>query len=314
MKTTTMRTMALLGGLSLAAGAAPAVENASGSDFLKLCGSPRTLAMGEVSVAVRGDAGGARWNPALLGTLATTQIELSQTFWIFDTGLSQVSAGIVLPSATIGAQLAWLSVAEESGTDATGEDVDLTSSAHFIAAGLGRSFGKLSVGGLARWSYQSLAEGSAWAVSLDVGGLYALDAPRLGGKLEKGDPALALGIAARNLGTPTKYAATGHPLPMEFAAGAGYTILESKTHRLFLGVDLGYSTSSGFLSRYAVEYGLLGHAFLRFGVKTGAAEDVMSLGVGGEYPAGTIRIGLDYALVPFGDLGLVHSAGLRVGF
>jgi hypothetical protein len=137
---------------------------------------------------------------------------------------------------------------------------------------------------------------------------YALD---VGAKKEISEK-LEVGVAVQNLGTELKYVKDGDPLPLNLKVGGKYSV-----SNISLLVDLNQMNDTGFFTNVGAEYAKkMGDVdgAVRVGynsnVKGIESANGLSAGLGMMYKKYT----LDYAIAPYGDLGLTHRISLSAKF
>ncbi|MBM3322892.1 hypothetical protein FJY69_05390, partial [candidate division WOR-3 bacterium] len=123
---------------------------------------------------------------------------------------------------------------------------------------------------------------------------------------------LGLGVACRNLGVGTGYSADLNLLPAEAELGAALAFrLFNATFGLSLPLDNSPALHGG------LEYSPVPELAVRLGYRTGPA-DLATLGLMSGLTAGLgARVGnltFDYALTPYGKLGMAHRLGLEARF
>lgn len=121
-----------------------------------------------------------------------------------------------------------------------------------------------------------------------------------------------VGLAVRNLGTPVKFIRQSDSLPILAGLGVEYSLWGKN---IFLNLEGDYHPAEARFSTHAGVEGLIHGAealdfALRAGYQTGAADGSgpgISLGAGMVFSNWT----LDYAFVPYGDLGTTHRISLK---
>jgi len=149
-----------------------------------------------------------------------------------------------------------------------------------------------------------LEDETAYGFAFDLGGLYKLMEDKL-----------SLGLVIQNLGMGLKFIDERDPLPVNIKTGAAYKILNNK---LILALDINYPLDYDFNAHIGAEYIYeIGNIILmpRVGYKTTTISDLdtlsgLSAGFGTRYEL----YGIDYAWVPYGDLGNTHRISINVKF
>jgi len=303
----------ILGVLLLAQGAPLRAAGSSAAQFLSLGFGARALGMGEAYTAVSDDISSVYYNPAGLASGGEgRELAFSHAFHLEDTSVSQ-AAYMRRPFA---AAVTYFSAGELEGRDATGGLTgDFT--ARDVAAQLSRGFklGPLDAGLTGRVISQRIRSSGATSFSADAGLLYRF----------AGTP-WSLGAAVTNLGTRVKFEEESFPLPLKFKAGAAAAF---RGARLLVALDAELPADGPALARLGAEYTGLEGIALRLGWRTAASGQRDAIlgrgfdevsGAAGLYGffagAGFAYAGfsLDYALLPYGDLGTAHRFAVGMKF
>ncbi|MBI4350422.1 MAG: PorV/PorQ family protein [Elusimicrobia bacterium] len=285
----------------------------SAAQFLNLGFGARALGMGEAYTAVADDISSIYYNPAGLASGSEgRELSFSHAFHLQDTAVSQ--AGFM--RRPYAAAITYFSAGELEGRDASAA---LTGNftARDVAAQFSRGFklGPFDAGLSGKVVSQKIKSSGATSFAADAGLLYRF----------KGTPYSA-GLSVVNLGTRVKFEEESFPLPLKLKAGAAAKFAST---RLLLALDAEFPNDGPAAARLGAEYKGLDGIALRFGYRTTASAqrdavlgrgfgDSVS-GVAGMYGffagAGFVHAGfsLDYALLPYGELGTAHrfSVGMK---
>jgi outer membrane protein OmpA-like peptidoglycan-associated protein len=270
--------------------------------FLRTGQGARASALGESFVSLADDASALYWNPAGLGQLRRYHLALAHHQWFMSTKDELFHAILPGPAGAFGLSLAysgepgierWSVENESLGTFGTWHGV--------VTLGYGLRLGRSCFLGFAgKGFYQDLYEVAGYGGALDLGFL-CRPTSRLG-----------LGLACRNLGAGTGYGSDLVMLPTEAELGATMT---GQQFNATLGLALPFDNSPSL--RGGLEYLPVPELALRLGYRAGPL-DLATLGVMSGLTAGLgAKVGsltLDYALTPYGRLGLAHRLGLEVRF
>lgn len=171
----------------------------------------------------------------------------------------------------------------------------------------------LSLGGAIKYIRESIDNQSMNAVAFDVGAMYAMPVP-VGG--------LSLGLAVQNIGPDARFekvsnAGPRENLPLNVRGGAAYNFpLNYPDYGVALSntvaVDLAKERNEDTVAMVGLESVVRGMAALRLGFTSRNSADVgISGGVGFVHK----DVNVDYAIMPFGDLGYTHrvSVTVRIG-
>lgn len=277
----------------------------TGAQFLKVGIGARPMAMGGAFSALADDANAINWNPGALGTIAQKNVTASYSSLFRDQ--SQGFMGYVSPlkegMGTLGVGLNYLIVSNIDRRAADTEEPDSRFSNDNFALSL--SYGRavalegLSLGGNVKYIRTTLDAYSASAVALDFGALYKT-------RIEN----LTAGLSLQNLGTRIG----PDPLPFLIKGGAAYKLFGSK---LALAADVDWlAVDQRAYLGLGTEYWLQKVMAVRAGYQFGRGQDQLGgrlVGFGVGLGVKLERFSLDYAFIPFGNLGDTHrmTVGMR---
>ncbi|MDE2141507.1 MAG: PorV/PorQ family protein [Elusimicrobia bacterium] len=301
--------------LALVLAAAPAAAlnivtggpGTSGADFLTIGVGARPLAMGGAFSAVDtgADANAVNWNPAALGFVDKPDVTASYNSLFVDE--NQGYLGYAAPVGKNGGAWAggfnYLGVSniERRGTTDTETPVGTFDNQNYAASlSYAKAFGNwASLGGTLKYVRTSLDTLKESAMAADAGVLAR--APVAG---------LTFGFAMRNLGTNIG----PDSMPLAFKGGAAYKLLQDK---LLLASDIDWLTTErrGYWS-FGSEYWISPNLAVRAGYQLGHGADQLQsrlVGFGAGLGVKFNRFTMDYAFIPYGDLGDTHrmTIGLR---
>ncbi len=276
-------------------------EGTTALPLLRVGQGVRAAAMGESYLALADDASALYWNPAGLGRVGDYYIGLSHHQWF--AAIKDELLHLTFPGRTgafgIGLVYSgepdieyWSPENQPGGTFTTWNGVASIgyggTIAHNWHIGLGL-----------KGFYQSLHTVAGYGGALDVG--------FIGRPL----PFASFGIVGRNIGL-IRYGSTWEDIPTEVGVGASFD-----WSHLTATVDAVHPLDGSINCRAGLEYVPVPALALRVGYRTGPA-DLASLGwlsglTGGlGLHAGPLAV--DYAITPYGALGLVHRVGLSLQF
>ena len=297
----------LLPAVLLSASAGARAAGTASAAFLRVGWGARPAAMGEAFTAVADDVDALYWNPAGLNYVMRLQQTFGHNSWI--DGLNTEHAAFAIRRSTvsvIGAGIGFLN----AGDIERGNKYGYTEG-YYSANDLALMFSyarrlktKLAVGGTFKVIRERIESASAQAFAIDAGAIYELS------------PKMKMGVTLKNLGTGLTLDKTSCPLPLGLRVGAAY---QYKKNLLFSSdISLPFDDSLGlyFGAEYIYPSPVKGARLaLRGGFKTVTmsyldALSALALGFGIEAGA----VGVDYALTPYGDLGLVHRLSLKIKF
>jgi outer membrane protein OmpA-like peptidoglycan-associated protein len=257
----------------------------------------RLAAMGGAGIGAVDDASAIYWNPAGLGRVQADNYALSHHQWF--AGIKDEVAHAALPSGA-GAFGLGLVYSGEPGIEFW--DVNNVPGDTFrtwdgaLSAGYGFAIaGDYYVGAAVKGFYQDLYTSSGYGGAVDIG--FACQPL----------PFLRLGATGRNIGFAT-YGSGNEPMPMEAGVGGGLAF--GPVHAM-LDVIVPIDNSPSL--HVGAEYLPVPEFAVRLGYQTGP-QDLGTLGMLSGLSAGFgVGVGpliLDYAITPYGKLGMAHRIGL----
>lgn len=261
----------------------------------------RAEAMAGAFVSLADDASAVYWNPAGLSGIDNIKVSAAFDKWFMDSFYQNVMAAFPMGPGVLGLDIFYMSYGafdrvNDSGV-LTGGSVNPYSLS--VMGGYGISFGKeFSAGLTARFALQAIDTTSVTGLSFDLGTRYKTKF-------------FAAGFAIKNIGTAGEYS-----MPLQFKAGASIPLLSVKDHRFTFAADADYFLKDTAYASAGAEYSFsklfsvrAGYRFGFGGNNTGSFSG-FTAGAG----AGIGNFSLDYALVPYGSLGITHRATLNMEF
>jgi len=284
----------------------------SAAQFLSLGFGARGLGMGEAFVAVADDVSSVYYNPAGLGK-GGNELLVSHSWHIQDTGLTQLAYA----RGNAGLSLTYFSAGSLEGRDEVGNlNSDFTAEDFAFSGGYAVKTGRLSAGATLKGVRQRIKASVASAVCADAGLLYGF-----------GMMPVTLGLSVSNLGTRVKFKDEGFPLPVIYRAGVAV-----RTGAFFPAVvaaEADFPNDSSAVLRIGAEYTGFKIIALRAGYRTSPSSQrnaILGKGFGGSSGLAELYgffmglgfnlkpVKLDYALLPYGELGSSHRFSLTFAF
>lgn len=279
-------------------------KGTASGQFLRLGTSARALGLGEAYVALADEASSVYWNPAGLAqspghsALFTHVEHLDSVFFDFGAYSQKLSE-----AGALGLGVQYLSSGKLIETDISGVELggfrpnDLAVSLAYAHRLYGYSFGM--AGKFIRSQITSTAQTGA----VDLG---LLSPDYLGGRCR-------MGFVIQNLGGKLKFDQEAFTLPLVVKLGGSWKLHPSWQ----AGLEIDFPKDAPPYGALGVEHTHpVGKEFSlagRLGLNTRTLGDLsgftgISMGLGLDYRS----YGLDYALVPFGTLGLTHLVSVSI--
>ncbi|MEW6555914.1 MAG: PorV/PorQ family protein [Elusimicrobiota bacterium] len=284
----------------------------TGAQFLKVGMGARPLAMAGAFSAVADDVNSIYYNPASLTRTETGKNEVSATYlkYFEDVNAGFLGyAGCAREKHYVGVGLTYLQVDNIEKRDVSETklgDFGATDMALFFSYARKDIAQKLlegvSVGGGLKIINSQIENERAFTVALDLSAYYPAD------------DKLAFALNIQNIGPGVKYIDESDPLPLNIKVGAAYKALKDLTVACDLDeyiVDTKLYASIG--AEYWIREDILAlRSGYRFGYDTSSLGSVVGLGAGAGFRIWGFSI--DYAFVPFGDLGDTHRISFGTKF
>jgi hypothetical protein len=286
----------------------------TGAAFLKLPAGARVPGLGGCYAAAADDAEAMFWNPAGLSHLESTA--RSEAAIGYDSLLETMYSGSLAYAAPLpkqrgvfGASLGYFSQAAIQGYDPKGDPTSpFTPNDMALAFGYGKLLGAVRLGGAVKFIRSQIADASGETFALDFG----LEAERVS---DIGEGPVDVGVSIQNFGPPIKVGSMSDPLPFSADAGALWHISPRVAGLLdaHMPVDADPYFSLG--AEVKTPFGNGWQAAVRAGYNLRYTRSIdgltgMSAGLGVDLQ----RLRLDYAWVPFGELGTTHRVAIGLRF
>ncbi|MDD5687531.1 MAG: PorV/PorQ family protein [Elusimicrobia bacterium] len=272
--------------------------------FLKLGAGARSSGMGDIGVGVSEGASNIYWNAAGLAGIEKTSISVMHAVWFEDIGYTWIGYGQPTETGGLGIGIQYLSYGSIEGNDTSGVlTSNYSPSDMSITLGYGNDVSdEVSLGAGIKYISSKIKD-TGVAIAGDIGMLY-----------KPAEGKTSLGISLQNLGGKMKYIESGDNLPMTIRVGGGYNIQPEWLVGLEMTAvnDSELGIGAGTEYKYAASEGatLIGRAGYNTKTKDIGGLKGLSLGAGIELKS----CGVDYAFVPFGDLGDTHRVSLNLKF
>ena len=278
------------------AGGIPKRAGTSGLAFLKIDVGTRAVAMGRTMTAIPDGINAVYGNPAGLLKIHDKEFTMTYNTWLADMKYSHVGYGLPLTDRTaIAFSASVLDYGNIEGRDLTGFPTgNIGGGDGVLAFTLAyRRTKNLGVGLTAKAMREKLDDNKAAAVAFDFGMIQ-----------QTGVPGLFIGASVQNLGSRIQFIKQSDPLPFTYRMGAAWNFYE---RRFQLGADILKRRDSDFEYNLGLEYRPIRLFALRAGYST---ENDLNDGVTAGFGIDISALHLDYAYVPYGDLGNTHRMTL----
>jgi hypothetical protein len=290
--------------------------------FLKNDLSPRSIALGGASIALRGDPYAMHVNPAAGVDNPYNQLAISTR--TLPAGIFQSFAGALFPRAN---KTVWMVSMNYLGSGSQkrrtefqpfGDGTFYTSDAFKLGFGYSKALSKMFSFGLnANYIREQLATYSAQAVAVDLGFLYKTDWKRL---------SFAVGLqhfggnsTLSGSDLPVMYNRTGgvnkeaYGAPTLFSMGASMVPYAEGIHEILVSAQLNHPNDNAENIRLGLEYTVDSMFFARVGLRVNVPGEHVSAGVGFRRYLGYVPFSVEYAVLPNDYLGWMHTIGLSIG-
>lgn len=275
----------------------------SAAQFLKLGAGARASGMGDAVAAIVDDATALYWNPAGLSGLTGGSLSVMHAQWLSD--ISYEWAAYACPvsrAGAVGAGVQYLSYGSLNKRDVTGlETGTLAPSDLSAAVSYAHAIGRTSVGVSLKYIATTI-EHTALAYAADIGVQRAFGAR------------IQAGAAVQNIGSGMQFNGESDPLPLNIKLGGACAV----TRSLIVAADVNQAIDDEITAGTGLEYvcAVAGGTAVavRIGYSTAARDtggfNGMAAGLGCTFQDVTI----DYAFVPYGELGNTQRISLAVRF
>ena len=261
------------------------------ASFLKIGIGARASAMGEAFTALASDGTSLYWNPAGLTQLPAKEVSATYNSWLQEINQGYLTFSFPTARGTMGVGANYVNMGKIEGRDEYGSPTgDFTASDTHVFIGYATKF-KTVAWGLTLGTLQDvIKEDRKTSFLANVGFLYPVS------------ERLSLGAVAQNIASKLG----SDPLPLTFKLGAA-----SKLKNVTLALDIAKPQDNEVYYCLGAEWWLRDALALRAGYKTNQDQgEGWSAGLGFKFG----RNDLDYAYVPYGDLGTTHRISWRMTF
>jgi long-subunit fatty acid transport protein len=283
----------------------------TGASFLKIGVGARAVGMGEAFTAVADDASAVYWNPAGLNFLDNKEVSLMHTVWLEDIANNYLAYAQPIPGPVggvrraLGLSVNYVTVGDIQKIDNQGNEVGGDFKPYDSAVTLSYAQRVLGVpfGCTIKYIQSKIDDQQGNAFAFDIGSMY------------KFNESFMCGMVVQNMGTRIQFASAHDPLPLNVKCGTAYHWNKS----LLTSFDVNAPVDNRVNASAGAEYVFREIRAVQFagrvGYKTATIEDIDALsGLSAGLGFGMDYFGIDYAWVPYGDLGNTHRVSLGVRF
>ena len=300
-------TIAVLG-ISLSYGAFSSSDaGTSAAQFLKLGAGARAAGMGEALGAAADDSTSIYWNPAGLNKVSARSLSVMHAVWFEDITYDWVSYAMAYKDwGVFGAGVQYLSYGSIKKMDDTGlETGDFSPSDLCVSLSYARKVAGIDLGVNAKYVSLKIIN-SAAAYAVDLGAQYRV--------MNVFDDKLTLGLVVQNIGTKIKFTTEEDPLPMNVKLGGAYQIKPNWIAALDINApvdnELVYNAGTEYQHKISGRVSAAGRVgYSTVSQNTGGLNG-LSAGAGLTY----LGYSIDYAFVPYGDLGNTQRISFSMKF
>lgn len=276
--------------------------------FLKIGPSARALGMASSFGAVSDDVYAIHFNPAGLSQIKKE--EVSATYLKYFADVNYGFLGYVKPSQSgaMGFGITYLIVDGMEKRDESENFIgnfnakDMSMVVSYTRKNvMEKSLPGMNIGGTVRTIISEIDQTTAYSASVDIGAFYS--------PLEK----LNIAVVLQNISWGIKYKEEADILPLNLKLAGAYKI----TNILTVASDIDmYLIDAISYASVGVEYSIGKYLILRGGYRYGYDTQHLGSLVGVAVGMGVRmwNVGVDYAFVPFGDLGDTHRVSLSFRF
>jgi hypothetical protein len=282
------------------------------ASFLKISVGARNIAMGETG-ATSEDINSIYWNPAGLASIDNIEASLMHSVWLETISYEHLTFGLPTKFGNIGFAINYLFMGEMDKYDYAGDKQgSMTASDLALTFGLSRKvlikegMPYLKFGANIKYLHSKLEEEKADALATD-----------LGLQTELKNPKVKIGLVIQNIGTGMKFIKESCPLPTNIKLGAGYSLVV-KNNPLNLAFDINIPNDNNLRINFGTEYeincgkNIIVSPRIGYGAYKEGLEGLSGItaGIGFKYQ----NYFIDYAFVPYGQLGNTHRISLSMEF
>ncbi len=278
----------------------------TGGSFLKIVKGVRTVGMGEAYCGVGGSLDSIFSNPAGLNSLKAAEVSVMHAMWFEDIYYDYVTFAYPGNAGVVGFSVNYLGMDKIDKYYNTGVSANDTYMPYDILAYISyaNKFNENLLGMNIKYIQSVIDDESAYSISADFGYMKNIV-----------DDKIIFGAALQNAGTEIQFRKKREPLPLNIKMGIS---VDNIINRLLLTCDVNLPYDNSPSAHIGIQYGYLIKGVslkLRTGFKTTTITDHDPLsGISAGLGIGIMNAIVDYAWVPYGNLGNTHRISLSYSF
>ncbi|HBB66675.1 MAG: hypothetical protein A2X28_07545 [Elusimicrobia bacterium GWA2_56_46] len=288
-------------------------KGTTGAAFLTMGMGARAVGMSGAYSAVAADASAVSWNPAGLVRAPELSVMFMHSSYLADISFDYLSFTHSNGSSAFGGAVAYMNGGSVEHTDASGNSLGNYQPRDY--AGTLSYAADLEALGAEKGAYQAGISGKYISSKIiEKASAFAFDAG-ISAKTGVGGKVLRLALVAQNLGGGMKFDKESDPLPTTFKAGGALSIAKNWLIAADLVAPRGNAPYLCAGTEHTAYKDDDMRVLLRFGANSLTMGDISGInGISGGLGVVVKNMAVDYAVVPFGDLGIAHRISLTMKF
>ncbi len=304
--------MLLTAGAVCLAVQSPVCAQRSGASFLKITPDSRSAGMGGAYTACADDSSAVWWNPGGLASISGREVAGTHAEWLARMRYDFISYAHPLTNGTLAGGVTILDAGSIEGRDENGNrSGDFKARDMSFSFAYARTFRDVTgLGVSAKYIQQSIENEKAHGYAFDIGGITRLSG---GG--------LSVGYGIYNLGPQMRFMNESYSLPLRYALGIGYDLgglriaADARREHHDRKTIFSLGTEYVFFPMMTLRVGYLHRPFNAVDSgKTGLGTVLGNMGMRGGFGIQVFGYQMDYAFVPYGELGFTHRMSFTSKF
>lgn len=274
------------------------------AQFLRIDTGVRAIGMSGAYTGLASGADAIYWNPAGLSQIKSKEISFMHTVWLEEIKYDHLVFGHPLKGhSAFGLGIDYLSMSPIEKIDIDGNPVNETYRPSDFAFNLSwaKKISKMSIGLNFKFIQSKIESEKTNALALDMGWIYKLNHK------------FSLGLVTKNSGTKMKFRDKKYPLAADTTLGLAFFPLKEKlTFALDLCIPVDNKPYGRIGTEYQCKFGSSFNLAFRGGYKSNNKGLDNLTGISTGLGISWDNFGLDYAWVPFGELGQTHHISISM--